>query len=71
MSNDRKRVIGIVEEALPDLKFRITLEDGRSIMAYTAGKLKFHKIKIIIGDRVMVELDPYGGKATNRVVIRL
>ncbi len=70
--DDPKKVVtGMVEEALPDLKFRITLDDGRSILAYTAGKLKLHKIKILVGDRVQVELDPYGGKATNRIIYRI
>lgn len=62
--------MGVVEECLPNLNYRITLDDGRSVMAYTAGKMKLNKIRVIIGDRVEVVLDPYGGKATNRIVRR-
>lgn len=69
--SDKKIVEGVVEEALPDLKFRVNLDDGKQIMAYTAGKMKLHKIKVLVGDRVVVELDPYGGKATNRMIRRL
>lgn len=71
MSNEKQIAEGMVEECLPDLKYRITLDDGRSIMAYTAGKMKLNKIRVLVGDRVRVELDPYGGKATNRMVFRI
>ncbi len=71
MSDGKIIAEGMVEECLPDLKFRITLDDGKQIMAYTAGKMKLNKIKVLVGDRVKVELDPYGGKATNRVIRRL
>ena len=71
MSDKKKTSTGTVEDALPDLRFRITLDGGRSILAYTSGKMKLHKIKVIIGDRVEVELDPYNGNATNRVIRRL
>lgn len=62
---------GTVEECLPDLRFRVNLDSGRQIIAYTAGKMRINKIKVIVGDRVAVEIDPYGGKATNRVIRRL
>lgn len=58
-------------ETLPDMKYRIQLEDGSEIMAYTAGKMRIHRIRCMIGDRVEVELDPYKGKATNRLIRRL
>lgn len=61
---------GIVQEALPDLRFRVLLDDGRLMIAYTAGKMVRNKIKVIVGDRVVVEPDPYHGKATNRLVRR-
>lgn len=68
---DKKLVEGVVEESLPDLKFRVNLDDGTQIMCYTAGKMKLNKIKVLVGDRVLIELDPYGGKATNRMIRRL
>lgn len=69
--SDKKVVEGIVDEALPNLLYRVNLDDGRSIIAYTAGKMKLNKIKVLVGDRVRIELDPYGGKATNRLIFRL
>jgi translation initiation factor IF-1 len=56
---------GQVTEILPDLKNRVTLTEGREIIAYCAGKMRLHKIKIYVGDKVDVLLDPQGGKATN------
>ena len=62
---------GQVIMAYPDLRFRIQLDDGREITAYTAGKMRLHKIRVVIGDRVTVELDPYRGIASNRLIKRL
>jgi translation initiation factor IF-1 len=62
---------GIVEEAMPNLLFRVKMDDGQSVIAYKGGKLKLHKISVIVGDRVQVILDPYGGKASNRLIKRL
>lgn len=67
----KEKADGTITEALPDLRFRITLDSGREIIAYTAGKMKINKIRVMVGDRVTVELDPYEGKATNRLVRRL
>jgi translation initiation factor IF-1 len=62
---------GQVTEELPDLKYRIVLVDGREIIAYLAGKLKLHKIRVLVGDTVDVVVDPYGGKTTNRITRRV
>jgi translation initiation factor IF-1 len=62
---------GQVTKVLPDLKFRIVLLDGKEILAYLAGKLKLHKIKVLVGDTVEIVLDPYKGKATNRITRRV
>lgn len=62
---------GQVTEVLPDLKYRITLTDGREILAYLGGKMKLHKIKALEGDTVEIILDPHGGKCTNRITHRL
>jgi translation initiation factor IF-1 len=48
---------GQVTEILPDLKYRVALDDGREILAYLAGKMKLHKIKVLVGDTVDVVLD--------------
>ena len=61
---------GLVLEALPNLQYKVELEDGRVVCAYTAGKMKLHKIRVLVGDKVEVVLDPYGGKCSNRIVRR-
>ena len=50
---------GKVDEILPDSRFRITLENGYTLIAYTSGKMRKHFIRILAGDRVTVELSPY------------
>lgn len=60
---------GIVEEALPNTMFRVKLQEGDLVLAYLAGKMRLHKIKVLLGDKVQLQIDPYGGKA--RIVKRL
>lgn len=62
-------VSGIVSEALPNTMFRVKLQDGEIILTYLAGKMRLHRIKVLVGDSVEVLLDPYGGKG--RIVRRL
>ncbi len=62
-------VPGVVDEALPNTLFRVKLEGGESVLAYLAGKMRLHRIKVLVGDRVEVRLDPYGGRA--RITRRL
>ena len=50
---------GLVTEILPDARFRIQLDAGREIVAYTAGRMKKNRIKTLAGDRVTVEISPY------------
>jgi translation initiation factor IF-1 len=50
---------GVVTEVLPDSRYRVTLENGHALIAYTAGKMRLHRIRIIEGDKVTVELSPY------------
>lgn len=57
--------IGVVTEALPNTEFRIDLgneENPEIIVAYMSGKMRLHRIKVLIGDRVEVLIDKYGGK---------
>lgn len=61
--------MGVVTEALPNTLFKVKLADDREILAYLAGKMRMNRIKVLIGDRVEVVLDPYGGKG--RVVKRM
>jgi len=50
---------GLVAEVLPDSRFRVTLENGHELVAYTAGRMRKHHIRILAGDRVSLELSPY------------
>ena len=54
---------GTVIEALPNTLFKVLLSDNREVMAFLAGKMRMHRIKVIVGDKVSLTLDPYGGKA--------
>ena len=60
---DAQVVEGIVDEALPNTLFRVKLENGEIMLAYLAGKMRLHRIKVLVGDRVQLQLDPYGGRA--------
>ncbi|MEK8029429.1 translation initiation factor IF-1 [Ideonella sp. DXS29W] len=50
---------GKVEDVLPDSRYRVVLDNGHSLVAYTAGRMKKHHIRILAGDRVSLELSPY------------
>jgi translation initiation factor IF-1 len=50
---------GVVDEVLPDSRYRVTLENGHVLIAYSAGKMRKHHIRIIAGDKVTLELSPY------------
>ena len=60
---------GVVTEALPNTLFRVKIDDEKEILAYLSGKMRMHRIKVLIGDQVEVVLDSYGGKG--RIVKRL
>ena len=50
---------GVVSEVLPDARFRVTLEGGHEVLAYTSGRMKKNRIRVLAGDRVTVEMTPY------------
>jgi translation initiation factor IF-1 len=50
---------GVVSEVLPDTKFRVQLENGHDLIAYLSGKMRKHRIRILAGDKVTLELTPY------------
>jgi translation initiation factor IF-1 len=50
---------GVVDDVLPDTRFRVTLENGHQLVAYTSGKMKKNHIRILVGDKVTLELSPY------------
>lgn len=66
--SEPETVDGVVEEALPNTLFRVNLATGESTIAYLAGKMRLHRIRVLVGDKVSVQLDPYGGRA--RIVRR-
>lgn len=71
MEIDGKDVVsGVVVKALPNTLFEVLLESSeKTILAYLSGKMRIHRIRVLIGDKVEVLLDPYGGKG--RIVRRL
>jgi translation initiation factor IF-1 len=65
-----EQIVGIVTEALPNTMFRVKLENSEDEkLAYLAGKMRMNRIRVLIGDRVIMEVDPYGGKS--RIIKRL
>ncbi|MDP1625023.1 MAG: translation initiation factor IF-1 [bacterium] len=69
MDTTKPSVNGVVTEALPNTFFRVKLEDGTEILTYLAGKMRMNRIRVLIGDKVRVEPEPYGGKG--RIVQRM
>ena len=63
-------VFGVVIESLPNAFFKVKRDDnGEDMLTYLSGKMRLHRIRVLIGDKVIVEVDPYGGKG--RVVKRI
>ena len=62
-------VLGLVTEALPNTLFKVKIEGKEEILAYLSGKMRLHRIRVLIGDKVRVELEPYGGKG--RIIQRI
>lgn len=63
-------VLGVVTEALPNTMFKVKLEDREEEeLTYLAGKMRLYRIRVLVGDKVLVQLDPYGGKG--RIVKRM
>lgn len=63
-------IYGTVEEALPNALFRVVLDEtNETVLAYLAGKMRRFRIRVLVGDRVAIVPDPYGGKG--RITKRL
>ncbi|OHA90771.1 MAG: hypothetical protein A2665_00650 [Candidatus Zambryskibacteria bacterium RIFCSPHIGHO2_01_FULL_46_30] len=69
---------GLVIESLPNIMFRVKLDPSTSsgqadeseeVLSYLSGKMRLHRIRVLVGDKVLLELEPYGGKA--RIIKRL
>ncbi len=68
--NPDTKLVGVVTEALPNTMFRVKFEgQDQEMLTYLAGKMRMNRIRVFIGDRVEVEIDPYGGKG--RITRRL
>ena len=50
---------GKVDEVLPDSRYRVTLDNGHQLVAYTGGKMRKHSIRVLAGDKVSLEMSPY------------
>lgn len=68
--NIGRKVEGIVEEALPATTFKVKIGENNYVLAHLSGKMRLHYIKIVTGDKVLVELSPYDetrGRITRRM----
>ena len=68
-SKQKVEAMGTVTEALPATKFTVELENGHEVIAYLCGKMRRYYIKILLGDRVKVQLSPYD-LSNGRIVYR-
>jgi len=59
MADEKIEVEGIVVEALPNTQFMVELDNGHQVLAYLSGKMRKFYIRILLGDRVKVEMTPY------------
>ena len=66
---DKIRAEGLVVEALPGTQFRVRLDNGHEVLAYLSGKMRKHYIRILLGDRVAMEMSPYD-LTKGRIVFR-
>jgi translation initiation factor IF-1 len=71
MGKDAIEMNGVVKECYPDTKFRVLCDNGHELIAYLAGKMRRHYIRVLPGDRVTVEISPYDlsqGRIVRRVL---
>lgn len=62
-SDNKDLVYGVVEEALPNALFRVLIDgDSETSLAYLSGKMRKFRIRVLVGDRVTIVPEPYGGK---------
>ncbi len=56
---DTLKLEGLVEELLPNMAFRVSLENGMGVLAHLCGKMRMRNIRVLVGDKVTVEMSPY------------
>ena len=59
MKEETLTLDGIVQEVLPSTQFRVQLANGASVLAYASGKVRKHRIRVLAGDKVALEMSPY------------
>ena len=59
---DEKPASGVVIDTLPNLHFKVELSDGKTTLAYLSGKMRLHRIKVLVGDKVELILAPDGAR---------
>ena len=72
MSDEKQKgrvLLGTITQALPNTMFRVAIPGGEEVLAYLSGKMRMHRIKVLVGDKVSLEENPYGGKL--RIIKRL
>ena len=70
MAKDAIEMNGVIQECFPNTTFRVKCENGHELLAYLAGKMRRHYIRVLPGDRVIVEISPYDltkGRIVKRV----
>jgi translation initiation factor IF-1 len=58
----KETVTGVVTEALPNTQFRVKVGTDQEVLAYLAGRMRIHRIRVLVGDKVEMVLDDYGGR---------
>jgi len=66
---DKQMEEGVVVEAFPNTLFKVRTADGNEVLCFLSGKMRLHRIRVLIGDKVSYEVDEYGGKG--RIMKRL
>ena len=64
--NNKKEIseaLGSVTETLPNTLFKVQVDEGNQVLAYLSGRMRMNRIKVLVGDRVSLVLDPHGGRA--------
>ncbi len=56
---DTIKLEGVVDELLPNMTFRVTLDNGKKVLAHLCGKMRKNNVRVLVGDRVTVEMSPY------------
>ncbi len=68
-SDEKNIQEGIIIESLPSLTFKVKLNDGREILARLSGKMRIHRIRVLVGDQVKVEMSSYD-ETKGRIIYR-